>query len=475
MASVKKNFAYNSFLSVSGYLINLVLFPYCTRIFGVELFGTLNFTQNIVQYFLFFASMGITHIGVREIAKQTNKEDLSKCYSSMLVLNIIYTLFALVVYLPLIFYINKFAAQKELFLLGGFQILFTTFTIEWFFRGIEDFKYITIRSLVIKILYAISVFLFIKTPDDYTLYFALTVAITVVNAFVNFIYSKRFINFSFFNLDLKKYLRSSLSLGAYSILTSMYTTFNVVFLGFVWNDIQVGYYTTAIKLYIIILGFYSAFTGVMLPRMTALLKDDNKEAYNAMISKSLELLYTVAIPLVFYMFAMAPEIIFFLAGEEFMPAANLSRIVIPMLFVVGVAQVLNFQVLIPKGYDRVALLASIIGAVVGVSLNIILTFKFSSTGTCITVVITEMCVTSYYIYVVLKNKLIQINTKFFLLHFVWSLPYLLICYMSKLALSNSYWFSLISASFCCLVYFAISQKYFIKNQLLLYILPQWNR
>ena len=417
--------------------------------------------------------MGITHIGVREIAKQTNKIDLSKCYSSMLALNIIYTLFALFIYLPLIFYVNKFTIHKELFLLGAFQIFFTTFTIEWFFRGIEDFRYITIRSLVIKIIYVISVFFFIKTPDDFILFFALTVAMTVVSAFVNFIYSKKFINFSFRNLDLKKYLRSSLSLGIYSILTSMYTTFNVVYLGFIWNDIQVGYYTTAIKLYIIILGFYSAFTGVMLPRMTSVLKDNNQDAYEIMISKSLELLYTVAIPIVIYMFAMAPEIILLLAGEEFLPAANLSRIVIPMLLVVGLAQVLSFQVLIPKGYDRVTLMASLIGALVGVALNIILTPKFSSTGTCFTVVITEMCVTCYYIYVVSKNKLIQINSKLFFHHLKWALPYFLICYMSKLIFSGNYWLSLISASFFCLVYFIVSQRFYIQNQLLINILPKW--
>ena len=82
MSSIKKNFAYNSFLMVSNYIINLVLFPYCTRMLGVERFGTVNFAQNIVQYFIFFAMMGITHIGVREIAKQVNQSDRNKCFSS---------------------------------------------------------------------------------------------------------------------------------------------------------------------------------------------------------------------------------------------------------------------------------------------------------------------------------------------------------------------------------------------------------
>ena len=128
MSSIKKNFAYNSFLTVSSYLINLILFPYCARILGVERFGTINFTQNIVQYFLFIAAMGITHIGVREIAKQTNKNDLNQCYSSILSLNIFFTLFSLVIYVPLILFIDRLEVQKELFLIGGFQILFSCFS-----------------------------------------------------------------------------------------------------------------------------------------------------------------------------------------------------------------------------------------------------------------------------------------------------------------------------------------------------------
>ena len=115
--SIKKNFAYNSFLMVSNYIINLILFPFCARVLGVERFGTINFTQNIVQYFMFIAMMGITHVGVREIAKQTNKQDLNKCYSSMLGLNLLYTVFSLAIFVPLIFLVDRLAEIKILFFL----------------------------------------------------------------------------------------------------------------------------------------------------------------------------------------------------------------------------------------------------------------------------------------------------------------------------------------------------------------------
>lgn len=120
MSSIKRNFAYNSFLSVSSHLINLILFPYCARVLGVERFGTVNFAQNIVQYALFIAAMGITHIGVREIAKQTDRtrRERNQCFSNMLSLNILFTLVALLLYIPAIFLFDRLEVQKELFLIG---------------------------------------------------------------------------------------------------------------------------------------------------------------------------------------------------------------------------------------------------------------------------------------------------------------------------------------------------------------------
>lgn len=464
MSSIKKNFAYNSFLMVSNYIINLILFPYCARVLGVERFGTINFTQNIVQYFLFIAMMGITHMGVREIAKQEGQEERNQCFSSLLMLNIIYTLISLIIFVPLIFCVNRFADIRALMLLGAVLIFFNTFTVEWYFRGIEDFKYITIRNLAIKVLYVISVFCFVHTPDDYILFFALTVGMTVLSAVVNYLYACKTVSFTFSNINIKKYLGSSLSLGVYSILTSMYTTFNVAFLGFVWDDIQVGYYTTALKLYTVVLGFYSAFTSVMLPRMTSIGNNGDAASFQRMISKSLELLFTFAIPLVIVLFILAPEIITLLAGPEYHPSILMSRIVVPMLFVVGVAQVMSFQILIPKGEDKTILYASVIGAVVGIISNIVLTRYYSAVGTCITVVITESIVTSFYVWIVRQKKYITLNVRSLLRYFIISLPYIVLCGVPHLLLGNKSVLSLITSFVFCTIYFLYVQYHWLQNE-----------
>ena len=463
MSSIKKNFAYNSFLSVSSHLINLILFPYCARVLGVERFGTVNFAQNIVQYALFIAAMGITHIGVREIAKQTDRRGRNQCFSNMLSLNILFTLVAMLLYIPAIFLFDRLEVQKELFLIGSFQILFSAFSVEWFFRGIENYKFITIRSLLIRILYVISVFILVKDSDDYVLFFLLTVLSTIVNAAVNFIYARKFVSFTFKGLDLKIYFGSAISLGCYSILTSMYTTFNVTYLGFVWNDIQVGYYTTALKIYTVILGFYTAFTSVMLPRMSSILNNNDESSFKNLIDKSFELLLMVSLPLVVCLMMMAPETIEVLAGDEYEPAVILSRIIMPMLFVVGIAQILVFQIIIPKGFDFVTLKASFIGAVIGVLLNILLTPRLMSVGTCITVVATELCVTGYYFYFVKMKQLFELDISILKTHLLCAIPYIPLCGVAKFISGGNSFSGLGISVFICILYFVLSQIYLIKN------------
>ena len=132
--------------------------------------------------------------------------------------------------------------------IGTAKILFSAFLVEWFFTGIEQFRYITLRSIAVKVLYVASVFLFVRRPEDYRLYFILTVGVVVVNALVNTAYVRRYVRIRRHDLSGTNYVRRNLLLGVYSIMSAMYLTFNVMFLGFVADDTQVGYYTTAFKL-----------------------------------------------------------------------------------------------------------------------------------------------------------------------------------------------------------------------------------
>ena len=427
--SIKKNFAYKSVLTLSTYLINFITFPYVARVLGVERIGLVNFVDNTVNYFLLFATMGVGLLGVREIAAvKEDKKRRDQVYSSVLALNLLFTLVSLGIYLLCVVTIPKLCQYDELFYIGTAKILFTVFLVEWFFTGVENFRYITLRSILIKVLYIISVFLFVRDTSDYRLYFILTVGVVVLNALINQLYIREFVRVRWNNIQLFKYLKQNVTLGIYTLMTSMYLTFNVMYLGLVSNNTEVGYYTTAFKLYSVILGFFTAFTNVMLPRMSSLLANGEKDRFQELVNRSFSVMATCCIPLILCSMIMAPQIVYILSGPGYEGAILPMRIIMPAAFAVGVAQVLAIQVLMPMKKDKVLLVASIIGAVVSLLINLLVVPYIESVGSAVVLLCSEAVVTGAYLWYVLSHKLTLISVKTIGKSVLYSLPSVVVCW-----------------------------------------------
>lgn len=438
MSSIKKNVIYSTILTVSGYLFPLITFPYVTRVLGVNNIGICNFVDSIIQYFIYFSMMGITTIGIREIARvKGDKDQLSKTFSNLFSLNLVATLIAIGILLLAILFVPQLQEYKFLFYIGAAKILANTLLVEWLFKGLEDFKYITVRSIIIRALYVVSVLIFVKTADDYLLYFFLTSLMVVVNAFVNLLYCKKFVWFSLKEINFSPYIKSFFILGIYMLLTSMYTTFNVAYLGFVTNTVEVGYYTTATKLFAIILSLYSAFTGVMMPRMSALLGEGKIEEFKRLTNKSVDLLFAFVIPIIIIAEFCAPEIIRIVAGDGYEGAIMPMRIVMPLMLICGYEQILVLQMLSPMKKDTAILRNSIMGASVALLSNIILVPLLASTGTAIVWVISEIAVMMSAQYFVNKYIDYSMPIKNLLLRIIYLLPLMLICFILAKTIHNS--------------------------------------
>lgn len=437
--SIKKNFAFKSILTLSTYVMGFITFPYVSRVLGVEYLGLVNFIDNTASYFLLFATLGIELLGVREIAvvKEYDNEK-SLVFSRILGLNVLLTIIVLVVYFIIVAFSPKLYQYSELFYIGAVKILFTAFLIEWFFTGIENFKYITIRSLIVKALYVLSVYVFIRNVNDYKLYFFLTVGVVVVNSFVNIIYVRRFVCIQWRELIRLTYMKQNIILGVYSIMTSMYLTFNVMFLGIVADNIQVGYYVAAFKLYTVILGFFTAFTNVMLPRMSSVLSDGDLDSFRLLIDKSLSLVSLFSIPIILCCIVLAPQIIYILSGTGYEHSITLMRILMPAVLFVGIAQVLAVQVLVPMKYDKVLLIASFVGAITSLLINFLCVPKLQSTGTAIVLICSECIVTTIYIIYIIKRRLICLPIATIMKSLFISLPCALICWLSGYYIDNSF-------------------------------------
>ena len=299
---------------------------------------------------------------------------------------------ASLILISLIFAVPEFYKYRNMMFIGVFKLLFNTFLIEWLYKGLENFRFITIRSVCIRCLYVVCVFVFVKSPNDYVVYYILMTLTIIVNSTINLYYSKSFICFSFKDINFKKYLKPFIILGFYGLLTSFYTTFNTLYLGLQWNNVEVGYYSTATKLHSIILAMFSAFTGVMMPRMSALVSEGKKDSFKVLFDKSVNALFIFALPILCLSIIFADQIIICIAGHEFLPAVHCMRIILPLIFIVGYEQVLVYQILMPLKRDREILINSIIGAFVGVVTNIIFVPLYGSIGSSLVWILSELSI-----------------------------------------------------------------------------------
>lgn len=393
MSSIKSNIFFNSLLVTANYIFPLLVFPYISRVLGVANIGICNFVDSVINYYCLFAMLGMNSLSIREIA--ANKSDavkLSKTFSSLLSLNIIISSVVVSTLVISIFCVPRFYEYRHLMFIGVTKLIFQVLLVEWFFTGIENFRYITFRSILVRSVYVLMVFLLVKDVDDYPIYYALLTLTVVINALFNITYSRKFVRFSIFGISMKKYIKPLLSLGAYNLLTSFYTTFNVLFLGLSSSSSEVGYYTTATRLHSIILACFTAVTSVLLPRMSSLIANNDYVTVNNLLKKSTQILFIVAFPIIAFCEVFANDFILLIAGPGFENSVLCFRLIIPLIFVVGYEQILVFQILMPSKKDNMVLTNAFCAASVGIIGNFLLVSRYASLGSSIVWVASEMCV-----------------------------------------------------------------------------------
>lgn len=466
MQSLKKNFIYNAILTMSGYIFPLMVYPYVSRVLGVANIGACNFVDSIVEYFTILSMMGMNTIGIREIAICKNdQQKLDNVFSQLFSLNTLTTITAIIILIIATNIVPKFAPYKDLLYIGVGKLFFNYMLINWFFQGLENFKYIAARTIFVKILFVISVFLFVKTETDVKLYYFLVALTWAGNGIINFIYAKKYVSFNFTLKINKAIIGSFFILGVYWFMNSMYTTLNVAFLGFATNDIEVGYYTTANKLLTVIMTMFTALTSVMVPRVSVALKSNDNSEAKALIRKAINALMLFAIPLIFFVFPFSQELIYLMSGKGYEGATTPLQIMTPLFFLVGYDQIIVLQTLLPMGKDKDILRNSILAASVGIISNIFLTLNFGKNGSAIVLILAELSVLLSSQFCVTKYLGLKIPFKLIIKHIIGFSPIIIICYVIKYFI-NSYVISLIvSASIIC-CYIFLAGRFILKNSIL---------
>ena len=475
MQSIKLNFIYNAILTMSGYLFPLIVYPYVSRKLGVANMGACNFVDSIVEYFTIISMMGMNIIGVREIAKcKKNKTELSKTFSELFTLNFISTIVSIAVLTATIFIVPKFSAYNDLLYIGVSKLLFNFLLINWFFQGIENFKYVTIRSVLVKTLFVISIFCFVKTPNDTIIYYGLVMGTIALNAIINVLFTCKLIHFHLSIKIRREFVVSFFVFGLYWFMNSMYSTLNVAYLGFLTNDTEVGYYTTANKLLTIIMTLFTTLTTVMVPRISSVVSSDNNinNTFISLVGKSFNVFISFIFPLVFFVIVFSPEIIFLMSGKGYEGAILPLRLIAPLFFVIGYDQILVLQIMMPLKNDKLILRNSMIAAFVGLVTNFALVPYYGRIGSAIVQLCAEttVLVTSQ----ICVYKLIKYRFPFAPTYkrMVSTLPLLFAFIFLKNIMVDYQVVAMLGAAILCPLYILVVEYNIFKNEVVINVMNQ---
>lgn len=382
--SLKKNIIYSSILTAANYIFPLVTYPYVSRVLGVDNIGACNFVDSVINYFILFSMLGISTVGIREISQaRSDREKLNQTFSRLFTINTVSTTAVLIALLVSMFTVPQLRENSHLMWIGVLKLISNYLLIEWLYKGLEEFKYITSRTVLVKCLYVVAVFLFIKSPADTTIYYMLLTLMITGNALINIVHSCKYVKYSLTLQKSSALLKAIIILGIYAFLTSMYTTFNVVYLGFECGDTEVGYYATSTKIYRMILSVFTAVTGVMMPRLASLLSEGKFGTFRSLLKKSFRILFIIFIPTSLAIGIFAPQIIYLIAGAGYEGAIMPLRIISPLLLIIGLEQIIIIQGLMPLKKDKEVLINSAAGAATGIIANLILVPQYGATGAAI--------------------------------------------------------------------------------------------
>ena len=398
--SIKKNYIYNVTYQILLLLTPLITTPYVSRILGADGVGTYSFTNSITQYFVLFATMGISTFGQREISYcQDDRHRRSIVFWETKLLSLVSTALCLLVYFAFIFIQTE---NRIIYLILGISVVSVAFDVTWFFQGMEEFKKIVIRNTIIKIIDVAFIFLFVKEKSDLPIYVFGVVFFLFVGNISLWGYLPRYIEKpEFKTLKPFRNLKVVWSLFIPTIAIQIYTVMDKTMIGlFVDGSFENGYYEQAMKISKMALTLITALGSVMIPRIGYHFERGDTKEIRSYMYRGYNFVWFLGIPLCIGLIGISENFVPWFFGPGYERVADLLKISSFLILAIGINNVTGMQYLIPTKRQNTFTLTVVIGAGVNFILNLILIHFYQSIGAVIASVIAETVIALVQLYIV---------------------------------------------------------------------------
>lgn len=391
MKSVSKNYLYNMAYQIMLIIIPLITTPYISRVLGVDKIGIYNYTYTVAYYFITIAQLGLNLYGRKEVSiVRENREKAAQLFKQLFLIRVASFLIAIIVFIGLIIAADKY---KVYYLLLVPYLISSMIDITWFFQAFEEFKIITIRNFIVKIIVTVCIFVFVRHKDDLWIYMLIySTSELFSQAAMWFNMKKRIEKTGFSTLGIRQHIRGSMIMFLPQIITTLYTLVDKLVLGLFTTETQVGYYSQSERIVKLTLTIVSSMGVVMMPRIANIASHGDIKEIDRMLSKSRRFICFMAFPMIAGLLGISDNFTDWFFGAGYEPVSYLMCIISPIILFIGLSDLYGMQYLIPNGHIKEYTLSAAGGAAVNVVLNIVLVHKYQAVGVSLATVVAELVV-----------------------------------------------------------------------------------
>lgn len=397
--SLKKNISLSMAYQILTLITPFITTPYIARVLGADGVGVASYTSSVASLFMLFAALGTSSYGTIEIAKVRNDfEKRSQTFWEIETLAILSTLAVLVVWGGFV-WMNK---QYQLyFLILTLSLLYVPFDVNWFFAGIEEFRYIVYRNFFVKILGIVLLFVFIRDKDDLGLYLFIQGITYLLGLASMWFYLKGRVGrpkLKFSNMP--HHFRETLIFFVPTIATSVYCLLDKTLIGVITdNAFENGYYEQATKMSTMVKTVtFSALNSVMMSRQSFLFAEGKLDEMKQRIDRSVDIIMFIGVGACLGVIGIASTFVPLFFGQGYDPVIFLMQLLIPVVLFSGIGDCLGSQYYNPSGLRAKSARYIIAGAVLNLICNLLLIPRLGSVGAVIGTLIAEFFIACLYVY-----------------------------------------------------------------------------
>lgn len=402
-----KNYIYQFIYQLMNIIFPILTLPYVSKVLGAENLGMYTYSFSIITYLVLISDLGIRNYGSRKVAYcRENKDELQKFFWELFLQKFYISMLVFLFSFIYFFYTNK----NEIFLIQIFYIIISFLDISWLYQGLEDFKKIMLRNLILKLFLLVLIFLFIKEKNDLLKYTKLMISVNLLGNLILWIKLPVFnIKLKFKNLKPFSHLKNSFIMFLPQVAITMYTTLDRIMLGSMCDKKYVTYYDISNKMIIISMVLITTAGSVFLPKISNLYSNNKYEEIKELIKKSINIFILIMFPLIFGILSVADDFIELLFGKTYIEVAFLMKVMSITIIFWTLNNITGSHILMPMGRENKITFSVFLGCFINLVLNYILIKKYNALGAVIATIITEGIVTIIQIY--FSKDYFQVNLK----------------------------------------------------------------